>query len=120
MLILPTACYVAMAVASLLFIFPETMSHIWIRDVVETFLEPSLSLLAVQDSVLTSSFPLDGEEFASKVQKGKDIRRGIVAGVQGILGGIGTIDLEISVGKLGPGDLKEISSKILALTPKTL
>ena len=31
-----------------------------------------------------------------------------------------TIDLEVSVGKLGPGDLKDVSSKILALTPKTL
>lgn len=78
-----------MAIASLLFIFPETMGHIWVSSVVETFLEPSISLLELQDSVLNSSFPLDGEEFASKVQKGKDIRRGIVAGVQGILGGIG-------------------------------
>lgn len=88
-IILPTACYVAIAVASLIFIFPETLSHQWINSVVTSFLEPSISLLTLQEDLLSSLFPLESASFTEKVEKGKAMRRGIVAGVQGIHAGIG-------------------------------
>lgn len=42
-------------------------------------------------------------------------RRALVAGTQGLLGQIGMTDLEISVGRLGPGDLKRISVELKSL-----
>lgn len=97
---------------------------------VDSFLKPSLQLLSLQNSILLLPFPaLDGSEesrsnaksFGTLVTKCSGVRKGIVAQVQlALLGQLGMIDLELSRGVLGPGDLKAIGSKLRSLTARTL
>ena len=50
----------------------------------------------------------------------RKLRANMVAAVQGALAQVGMLDLEMSFGRFGPGDMKKISSKLKTLTARTL
>jgi hypothetical protein len=70
--------------------------------------------LSVQSSALATQ-PSDHAAWAALADEGYASRQGLLAAVQGLLGQIGTVDLEFSVGRLGPGDLKRISGELQSL-----
>ncbi|KAG6854200.1 hypothetical protein C0991_009513 [Blastosporella zonata] len=87
--IIPTSYYVAVAITTLIFVFPVSLNHVWITS--------------LQTDFFTVSYTL---------RPGQGARRLLLAGTQGLLGQIGMIDLEFSFGRLGPGDLKRISNEL--------
>ena len=70
--------------------------------------------LSIQSSAL-STRPSDHTSWAALTEQGYASRQGLITGARGLLGQIGMIDLEISVGRLGPGDLKRISRELQSL-----
>ncbi|KAG6817295.1 hypothetical protein H0H87_010637 [Tephrocybe sp. NHM501043] len=56
--------------------------------------------------------PSEHENWTELTKLGQGARQLLLAGTQGLLGQIGMIDLEFSVGRLGPSDLKRISNEL--------
>lgn len=73
-----------------------------------------MKILSVQSSALSAQ-PSDHAAWAALTEEGAASRQGLLAAGQGLLGQIGMVDLEVSVGRLGPGDLKRISSELQSL-----
>ncbi|TFK38741.1 hypothetical protein BDQ12DRAFT_712685 [Crucibulum laeve] len=112
--LIPSSYYVAVAIASLIFIFPESLNHAWLTALRNGFLNPTFELLNIQSEALKSR-PSDRKAWAELNAKGNGYRQALAAGTEGLLGQIGMIDLEFSVGRLGPGDLKKISGELKSL-----
>ncbi|KAF7311860.1 hypothetical protein MIND_00196700 [Mycena indigotica] len=118
MFLIPTAYYLAIAITSLVLIFPESLNHVWLTTVDTAFfgecfhskhkiftygshsLPLHFSLSNQPPSILVRQIQLNGLLVQQRVPQ---------------LGRIGLIDLEISMGRLGPGDLKRIAPEIRAL-----
>lgn len=83
-------------------------------------LAPSLALLANQDDLLNLPHPLDQAHWRSHVAKGKKLRAGLVEASQGLQGSTGMVDLEVVVGKVGPGDLKTLDGLLKVAVYRTL
>jgi hypothetical protein len=71
--------------------------------------------LSIQASALDTK-PSDHAAWAALSDEGYTSRKGLLAAAQGLLGQIGSVDLEFSLGRLGPGDLKKISGELQSLT----
>jgi hypothetical protein len=105
----------------------RSIHRIYSTTLVDGFLKPSSSLLAIQGSLLTTPFPtLDSpssaqHEVHSLHDKATNIRKALVATVQeGLLAQLGMINLEVTRGVIGPGDLKGIGAKLKGLGARTL
>ncbi|GLB36769.1 putative ER transporter, 6TM, N-terminal [Lyophyllum shimeji] len=118
MFILPTVYYVAIAIATLIFIFPESLNLVWLTTLQDEFFNPVAQILSHQSQALNSR-PSDDENWARILQQSQSDRKKLVSGTQTLLGQINMIDLEISVGRLGPGDLQRISVELKSLMFRT-
>ncbi|KAJ8703361.1 hypothetical protein PTI98_001988 [Pleurotus ostreatus] len=116
--LLPTSYYLAIALASLVLIFPETLNHAWLSLLSDSVFSPTKQTLGVLSQAL-SSRPSDRATWESFTQKGGNLRRAVIAGTQGLLGQTGLLDVEFSLGRLGPGDLKRISGEMKSLMFRT-
>ncbi|PPR08260.1 hypothetical protein CVT24_001172 [Panaeolus cyanescens] len=108
---IPTVFYIAAAVASLIFIFPESLSHIWLTSLQNNFIAPVQELL----TLLNQSFntvPLDHTKWQKVADDGNEIRGRLIDGTESLLGQITLIDLDVSVGRLGPEELKKICGEL--------
>ncbi|KAJ7474206.1 hypothetical protein FB451DRAFT_1248307 [Mycena latifolia] len=112
--LIPTCYYLAIAIAALIVVFPESLNHIWLTTLDQAFFGPALAMLSLQATALGTR-PSDHEAWAGVTEKVAATRAGLGAGLAGLAAQIGLIDLEISVGRLGPGDLKRIAPEIRAL-----
>ncbi|TFK67683.1 hypothetical protein BDN72DRAFT_87052 [Pluteus cervinus] len=112
--LIPACFYVAIAIASLVLIFPESMNHVWLTQLKTDFFEPLAQITAIQNEALASK-PSDHQKWASITESGIEVRKRLIGGVQLLLNQIGLIDLEISVGRLGPSDLKRINKELKSL-----
>ncbi|KZO91011.1 hypothetical protein CALVIDRAFT_506209 [Calocera viscosa TUFC12733] len=117
--LLPTAIYIAVALAGILLIFPESMNHVWLSTLTDTVLTPAHSLLSAQTQLL--SLPASSTEaWSSLRQESAQLGRQMIEATQGLLGQTGMVELEVSRGRLGPGDLKGVGGKMLGLASRTL
>lgn len=73
----------------------------------DSYLAPTLKLISLQSQAL-SSRPSDHKSWSALASQGTALRRGLIAGSQGLTAQVGFVDLEVSVGRLGPGDLKKV------------
>ncbi|RDB27383.1 Uncharacterized protein C57A7.05 [Hypsizygus marmoreus] len=105
--IIPTGYYVAIAIATLVLIFPESLNRVWLTTLGNEFLDPIAQIMALQSKSLNSR-PSDRKVWDKLTDESYTSRQTLIAGTQGLLGQIGMTDLELSVGRLGPGDLKRI------------
>ncbi|KAF7330042.1 hypothetical protein MKEN_00268300 [Mycena kentingensis (nom. inval.)] len=112
--LIPACYYVAIAVASLILIFPESANHVWLTTVDTAFFGPASAILAIQSDALHSQ-PSDHAKWATGVAKSAAARAGLSARLAGLSAQIGLIDMEISMGRLGPADLRRLSPEIRAL-----
>lgn len=71
-------------------------------------------IISIQSQAL-SSLPSDHKSWKERTEQGVGFRRSLVMGVQGLQGQIGMLELEFSVGRLGPGDLKRVSGELKSL-----
>lgn len=83
-------------------------------------LSPCLALLANQHDHLSLPLPLSEAAWAPLVEKGKKTRSALVEAGQGLQGVVGLIDLELSVGRIGPGDVKAVDALLKDLVYRTL
>ncbi|KAF4566563.1 hypothetical protein EYR36_011994 [Pleurotus pulmonarius] len=116
--LLPTSYYLAIALASLVLIFPETLNHAWLSLLSDSVFTPTKQMLGLLSQAL-SSRPSDRTTWESFTQKGGNLRRAVTGGTQGLLGQTGLLDVEFSLGRLGPGDLKRISGEMKSLMFRT-
>lgn len=70
--------------------------------------------MSIQAQALSSP-PSDRKAWAALTEQGLQSRQALVGGLQALGGQIGFIDLEFSVGRLGPGDLKRINRELKSL-----
>ncbi|KAF7318664.1 hypothetical protein HMN09_00378100 [Mycena chlorophos] len=112
--LLPTTYYLAIAITSLVVIFPESLNHVWLTTVDTAFFGPVSAILAVQSAALHTQ-PSDHAKWAEGAAKSSAARGGLSAGLAALGAQIGLIDLEISMGRLGPGDLKRLAPEIRAV-----
>lgn len=116
--LLPTSYYLAIALASLVLIFPETLNHAWLSLLSDSVFSPTKQTLGLLSQAL-SSRPSDRATWESFTQKGGNLRRAVIGGTQGLLGQTGLLDVEFSLGRLGPGDLRRISGEMKSLMFRT-
>ncbi|KAK4688328.1 hypothetical protein P7C73_g1783, partial [Tremellales sp. Uapishka_1] len=109
-LVIPALCYVGIGLASIVLLFPQTLNHMFIGAFVDQNLTPILHFLQLQNSIL-ATLPSNHEEWSELAGKALDIRRSHVMGVQGLLGQKGLLELEVSRGRIGPGNLAKIFEK---------
>lgn len=73
-----------------------------------------MALLKLQDEVLTT-LPSDHGKWTQLAEKGYELRAAHVKGVTALHGQVALLELEISRGQVGPGDLAKIFHKAKAL-----
>ncbi|KAJ7612695.1 hypothetical protein FB45DRAFT_939576 [Roridomyces roridus] len=112
--LIPTAYYIAIALAALAVIFPESLNHIWLRTLDQAYFGPVTAILSLQNAALAEK-PSDHVKWAGVAEKVVSARIAIGGGLAALAAQIGLIDLEISVGRLGPGDLKRLAPEIRGL-----
>ncbi|KAG6849761.1 hypothetical protein H0H93_005443 [Arthromyces matolae] len=78
------------------------------------FLQPISYLLEYQSKLLQST-PFDHENWAELTELSQSARQKLFAGTQDLQGQIGITDLEFSVGRLGPGDLKRVNGELRSI-----
>ncbi|KAL0954522.1 hypothetical protein HGRIS_003489 [Hohenbuehelia grisea] len=118
--LIPTGYYVGVAVASLVLIFPESLNHNWLATFVEGTLVPARQLLALQSKALDlligrKDLDRSRNAFTSLADEGVQLRRSMMEASKGLISQVGLADLECSIGRLGPGDLKRVSSDLRGL-----
>ncbi|KAK0446561.1 uncharacterized protein EV420DRAFT_1276545, partial [Desarmillaria tabescens] len=116
--LIPSGFYLATAIACLIFIFPESLNHVWLSLLGGGMLKPVLDIIDLQAETLQADTS-DHEAIEALIQRGKAYRASLVAGFQGLQGQIGLIDLESSMGRLGAADLKQVNKELKTLTNRT-
>ncbi|KAJ3509935.1 hypothetical protein NLJ89_g4949 [Agrocybe chaxingu] len=112
--ILPACFYVAVALASIVFIFPESLSHVWLTMLLDDFWTPTLDLFRLQSEALTVA-PSDHAKWEEMNARGTELRGKLLEGLEELTQKAGLIDLDCSLGRLGPADLKKISAELKSM-----
>ncbi|GAA5952078.1 hypothetical protein JCM10213_005355 [Rhodosporidiobolus nylandii] len=122
--LIPTACFLAIAIASNVLIFPETLNSTWTTDLVDKFLSPVLQRSQLHSKLLSTPPP----PFHSIMEKSSSpssdkpaspwspfgafiasTQEALSAALEGLLGGIPMLELEVSYGKLSAKDLASLT-----------
>ncbi|CAA7266342.1 unnamed protein product [Cyclocybe aegerita] len=112
--ILPACFYAAVALASIVFIFPESLSHVWLTMLLDDFWTPTLDLFRLQSEALTAA-PSDRDKWEEMNTRGTELRGKMLEGLEVLNQKVGLIDLDCSLGRLGPADLKKISAELKSM-----
>ncbi|WVQ77075.1 hypothetical protein IAR50_006758 [Cryptococcus sp. DSM 104548] len=109
-LVIPAACFFAIAIASVFLIFPQTLNHIVLDALTKTIISPCIDLLDLHEQVLHIP-PSDESKWAGLADKTYAIRDKHVAAITALQGQIGMLQLEITRGQIGPTDTERIFNK---------
>ncbi|KAF8798312.1 hypothetical protein BYT27DRAFT_7177807 [Phlegmacium glaucopus] len=109
--IIPTCYYVAVAIVCLILIFPDSLSHIWLTSLKQDFWTHILDLLRMQSEAL-SSVPSDRETWKDITSRANEVRGKLTEGTDALSKQISLINLDCSVGRLGPTDLRQMNTKL--------
>ncbi|WVR05967.1 hypothetical protein IAU60_002995 [Kwoniella sp. DSM 27419] len=109
-LVIPAAVFIAIALASIFLIFPQTLSHILTDGVVKQLLTPTIQLFKLQDEVVNTP-PSDREKWTELAKKSYGLKAKHIAAVMGLEGQTAMLNLEITRGQIGPADLVKIFNK---------
>jgi hypothetical protein len=109
--IIPTCFYVAVAIACLILVYPESLSHIWLTSLEQDFWTHILDLLHIQSEAL-NSVPSNREGWQAITSRANAARDKLTAGTSALLKQISLINLDFSVGRLGPADLGEMNARL--------
>ncbi|KAG6889035.1 hypothetical protein C0992_006603 [Termitomyces sp. T32_za158] len=96
----------------------HSLTRFDISCVPEPRLDPLSKILTYQTKAL-ESLPSDHATWTELTTLTQATRQRLLASTQGLLGQIGVVDLEFSVGRLGPGDLKRISQELKSIVFRT-
>ncbi|WWC66524.1 uncharacterized protein I206_100427 [Kwoniella pini CBS 10737] len=110
-LLIPAGVFIAIALASIFLIFPQTLNHIMLDSIATKVLGPIIQLLKLQDQVVTTS-PKDFDKWHDLATQSYALRAGHIAGTTALEGQLGLLQLEITRGQIGPGDLQKLFGKV--------
>ncbi|ORX36047.1 hypothetical protein BD324DRAFT_651951 [Kockovaella imperatae] len=110
-LLIPTAFYFAIALATTLLIFPQSLNHQLTTSIIDTTLRPILSQLKLQDEVLKGD-PGHSAHIREQAEKARGIRRGIVAAIGGLQGQMAMLQLEVTRGQISGANLAKTFDKV--------
>ncbi|KAH8835968.1 hypothetical protein DL96DRAFT_1576232 [Flagelloscypha sp. PMI_526] len=115
--IIPSTFCLACSIASLIFIFPESMNHVWLTKLCDESLQATLALLDLQKKLIQSD-PDDLDNWKALLDQSLPLQRAIVLSAQELKMQVGFANLEISVGRLGPEDLKKLHKCMELFIPR--
>ncbi|KAM0749035.1 hypothetical protein T439DRAFT_327526 [Meredithblackwellia eburnea MCA 4105] len=121
--LLPTSCYIAIALGGTILIFPESLNRSWTTDLVDTFLIPLLERSQLHSKALSTTPPTDKESAeAWTTLSGKFLASGAQAsgGLEALLGSVGMTELEISKGRFGAKDLIGLTELLRELFARSM
>ncbi|WWD17770.1 hypothetical protein CI109_102211 [Kwoniella shandongensis] len=110
-LLIPAAMFIAIALASVILIFPQTLNHIMLDSMTSKMLGPITKIVKLQEEVLNTS-PGDKERWSALATKAYALRHGQIAATTALEGQTGLLQLEITRGQIGPRDLTKIFNKV--------
>ncbi|KAF4566562.1 hypothetical protein EYR36_011993 [Pleurotus pulmonarius] len=116
--LIPTGYYLAIAIAALVLVFPETLNHVWLSLLSDSVFAPIKEILGLLSQAL-SNRPSDRAAWESFTHTGTNLRQVVTEGAQGLIGQTPLLDIEFSLGKLGPSDLKKVSGEVKSLMFQT-
>ncbi|KAF9475517.1 hypothetical protein BDN70DRAFT_883627 [Pholiota conissans] len=112
--LIPTSFYVAVALISLVLVFPESLSHVWLTALREDLWAPMLDILRLQSEALRLK-PSDHAAWAEITATGITLREDVMSALNDVTAKLKPINLDTSIGRLGPSDLKRISGELKSL-----
>ncbi|KJA27441.1 hypothetical protein HYPSUDRAFT_131287 [Hypholoma sublateritium FD-334 SS-4] len=112
--ILPTTFYIPVAIGSLVLIFPESLSHVWVTSLAENFWAPVLDILRLQSDALSLT-PSDTEMWAQMNAKGTLLREQLIRAANEVNTQLKFINIDTSIGRLGPSDLRKINAELKSI-----
>ncbi|WVF70551.1 hypothetical protein IAT40_005342 [Kwoniella sp. CBS 6097] len=117
-LLIPAAVFMAMAFASIFLIFPQTLNHIMLDGMTTKMLGPTISLFKLQNEVVHAT-PSDNEKWTELAGKSSALKAQHIAAVMALEGQTAMLNLEITRGQIGPGDLQSVFKKVKDLGART-
>ncbi|KAK8866031.1 hypothetical protein IAR55_001182 [Kwoniella newhampshirensis] len=117
-LLLPAATFIAIALVSVILIFPQTLNHVMLDATTVKMLGSITQLVKLQAEVLSTS-PEDKEKWTQVATKAYALRHGHISAVTALEGQTGLLQLEITRGQIGPRNLQRIFNKIKDLGART-
>ncbi|EIW70668.1 hypothetical protein TREMEDRAFT_73534 [Tremella mesenterica DSM 1558] len=111
-ILIPASMYVAIALAASFLLWPQTVHHLFLDGMVNGVLRTASASLGLQDAVLSTTDPAKWTELSTKM---REIRGANAAAVNGLEGQVGMLQLEVSRGRLSPGDLGDIFERVKRL-----
>ncbi|KAJ6610792.1 hypothetical protein B0H10DRAFT_2059028 [Mycena sp. CBHHK59/15] len=106
-------CYMAIALLTTLFVFPETMSHA-IMDKVSAQLARVQTLIEIQDDVLAAR-PEELTPDALLIRKFKELRAAVIGAQQQLVATSGFVTLEFTWGRWSGDDVRSLEDPTIAL-----
>ncbi|SCZ97335.1 BZ3500_MvSof-1268-A1-R1_Chr4-2g07145 [Microbotryum saponariae] len=121
--LLPTGCFLGIAAAGSVLIFPESINSTWTTSLVDTCLTPVYERIALFSKLLRTPPPSStSTAWIDQHDAWNNNAMAIASGVNALLGGMGTMELEASVGRMSAKDyyslkplLEELASRSLGL-----
>ncbi|KII87451.1 hypothetical protein PLICRDRAFT_163585 [Plicaturopsis crispa FD-325 SS-3] len=118
-LLISLSVYIAIALVTTTFIFPESMNHVCMRDT-SALLEKLRTMLQLQDAVLSAD--LDGKGTlkpdGALMTKIKGLRAAVIGGQKLLMAKSVFINLEFSVGKWNGDDVRALEKPLLAIVSR--
>jgi hypothetical protein len=111
-LLTPAACYIAIALASSVLIFPQSLNHIVLTSITERPVAQCLQLFKLQDRVLKTCEP---EDWNALAKEAKESRIEFLKAIHEIEGQVKLLQLEITRGRTSAADLARVFGKLKEL-----
>lgn len=120
--LVPTACWLAVALVASMLIFPETHSRTWTRDLVDSFLVPVLQRSQAHSKLLATAPPTQesSADWMALSPALESTQHKMSASLEALLGGLMFVKLEVSRGRLGAKDLASIAGKLSKLASSSM
>ncbi|GEM12833.1 fusaric acid resistance-like protein [Rhodotorula toruloides] len=123
--LVPTACYIAVALAGTIVLFPRTLNTSWTTDLVDKVLSPILQRSQMHTKLLSTPPPRsdsgssdsDWSKLGSIVSSTQEASS---AGLESLLGMLGMMELEVSYGRLSAKDLKRLVDPLRELHTRSV
>lgn len=110
MMLLPASTFMAVGIICTIIFFPQTLNHLVLDSLVHTSLAPLIGLLALQDEILHTTAS-DKESWMPLAAKAHGFRQAFIAAAAGIEAQAAMLQLEISRGRISPGQLGALIQK---------
>lgn len=120
---MPTACFAAIGCTANFLIFPVTLNSSWMTDYVDKFLIPTLQRLQLHKKMLATEPPSTSSSSTAWVDlhaSFESTQEALTSGLEGLLGGVGLLELEVSFGRLGAKDLKALTEDARELLARSV